>query len=54
MVKLGYNDAYDTAILVSSDGDFVPAVLAVKELGKNIENIITRLQTTVAARLLDA
>ncbi|OIO42000.1 hypothetical protein AUJ62_01605 [Candidatus Pacearchaeota archaeon CG1_02_32_21] len=39
MVKLAYNNAYDTAILISSDGDFVPAVLAVKEIGKNIENI---------------
>ncbi len=39
MVKLAYNNAYDTAILVSSDGDFVPAVLAVKEIGKNVENI---------------
>ncbi len=39
MVKLAYNNAYDTAILVSSDGDFVPAVRAVKEVGKNIENI---------------
>ena len=39
MVKLAYNDAYDTAILVSSDGDFVPAVQAAKEKGKNVENI---------------
>lgn len=39
MVKLAYNNAYDTAILVSSDGDFVPAIQAVKEIGKNIENI---------------
>ena len=39
MVKLAYNDTYDIAILVSSDGDFVPAVLAVKEIGKNVENI---------------
>lgn len=39
MVKFAYNNAYDTAILVSSDGDFVPAVQAVKEKGKNIENI---------------
>ncbi len=39
MVKLAYNKAYDTAILVSSDGDFVPAVQAVKEIGKNVENI---------------
>ncbi len=39
MVKLAYNNAYDTAILVSSDGDFVPAIQAVKEIGKNVENI---------------
>lgn len=39
MVKLAYNKAYSTTILVSSDGDFVPAVLAVKEIGKNVENI---------------
>ena len=39
MVKLAYNDAYDTAILVSSDGDFVPAVQAVIERGKIVENI---------------
>ena len=39
MVKLAYNDAYDTAVLVSSDGDFVPAIKAVKEIGKNVENI---------------
>ena len=39
MVKLAYNDAYDTAILVSSDGDFVPAIQAVKEKGKNVEDV---------------
>lgn len=39
MVKLAHNDAYDTAILISSDGDFVPAILAAKEKGKKIENI---------------
>jgi len=39
MVKLAYNDAYDTAIIISSDGDFVPAIQAVKEIGKNVENI---------------
>jgi len=39
MVKLAFNKAYDTAILVSSDGDFVPAIKAVKETGKNVENI---------------
>ena len=39
MVKFSYNNAYDTAILVSSDGDFVPAIKAVQEIGKNVENI---------------
>ncbi len=39
MVKLAYNDAYDTAILVSSDGDFVPAINAIQEIGKKVENI---------------
>lgn len=39
MVRLAYNKAYDTAILVSSDGDFAPAIRAVKEIGKNVENI---------------
>src|SRR3989344_9263604 len=39
MVKLAYNNAYDTAILVSSDGDFIPAINAVQEIGKKVENI---------------
>jgi uncharacterized LabA/DUF88 family protein len=39
MVKLAYNEAYDTAILVSTDGDFVPAIEAVKEKGKRVENV---------------
>ena len=39
MVKLAYNNAYDTSILVSSDGDFVPAINAVQEIGKKVEDI---------------
>jgi uncharacterized LabA/DUF88 family protein len=39
LVKLAYNNAYDTAILVSSDGDFVPAINAVQEIGKKVEDI---------------
>ncbi len=39
MVKLAYNNAYDTAILVTSDGDFIPAINAVQEIGKRVENI---------------
>ncbi|MCX5869026.1 MAG: NYN domain-containing protein [Proteobacteria bacterium] len=39
MVKFAYTDDYDTAILVSSDGDFVPAIKLVQEKGKIVENI---------------
>jgi len=38
MVSLAYEDAYDTAILVSGDGDFVPAVKRIQKLGKRAEN----------------
>lgn len=37
IVSLAYEDAYDTAVLVSGDGDFVPVVRKVKELVKNVE-----------------
>ncbi len=39
MVRLAYNNAYDTAVLVSSDGDFVPAIHAVQDIGKKVKNI---------------
>lgn len=38
MVGLAYENAYDTAILVSGDGDFVPAIKRVQKLGKSVEN----------------
>jgi len=38
MLELAYLDAYDTAILVSGDGDYVAAVEAIKRHGKHIEN----------------
>lgn len=38
MVSLAYEDQYDTAILVSGDGDFAPAVKRVQKLGKKVEN----------------
>ncbi|RKX69107.1 NYN domain-containing protein [candidate division WOR-3 bacterium] len=38
MLSLAYRDVYDTAILVSGDGDFVPVVKAVKDIGKHVEN----------------
>jgi len=39
LVKLAYNNAYDTAILISGDGDLVEAVKTVKDLGKQVEYI---------------
>ncbi len=37
LLKCAYEDLYDTAILVSGDGDFYPAVQAVKDLGQHVE-----------------
>ena len=38
MVKGAYENTFDTAILVSGDGDFVHAVEVVQEKGKSVEN----------------
>lgn len=37
MLQLAYSDVYDTAILVSGDGDFAYVVEAVKNCGKHVE-----------------
>jgi len=37
IISFAYEDAYDTAVLVSGDGDFVPVVKKVKDLDKNVE-----------------
>ena len=37
MVHYAALDYYDIAILISGDGDFIPAVETVKELGKQVE-----------------
>jgi uncharacterized LabA/DUF88 family protein len=37
MVRMAYQNSYDTAIIVSGDGDFSSAVEAVKNAGKNVE-----------------
>ena len=39
MVENAYDDKFDVAILVSGDGDFVPAVRSVKKKNKQVENI---------------
>jgi uncharacterized LabA/DUF88 family protein len=38
MIKGAFKNSYDSAILVSGDGDFVPAVRIVREEGKEVEN----------------
>lgn len=38
MSVYAYDNAYDVAILVSGDGDFVPVVEEVKRFGKIVEN----------------
>ncbi|WP_456393637.1 LabA-like NYN domain-containing protein [Persephonella sp.] len=38
MISLAFKNAYDTAILVSGDSDFVPVVEKIQELGKRVEN----------------
>ncbi|MFX1436374.1 MAG: NYN domain-containing protein [Promethearchaeota archaeon] len=37
IISYAYEDAYDTAVLISGDGDFVPVIKKIKELGKNVE-----------------
>jgi len=39
MLSLAAKNIYDTAILISGDGDFKDAVQAVKDLGKNVEGV---------------
>lgn len=38
MVGDAYENKYDTVIIVSGDGDFVPAIKRVQKLGKKVEN----------------
>ena len=37
VISLAFEDAYDIAVLVTGDGDFLPVVKKVKELDKNVE-----------------
>jgi len=37
IISLAYENAYDTAVLVSGDGDFVPVIKKLKELDKKVE-----------------
>ena len=39
LVSGAYENLYDTALIVSGDEDFVPAIRKVQKLGKKVENI---------------
>lgn len=39
ILDMAYQDKYDTAIVVSSDTDLIPAIIRTKELGKIVEYI---------------
>lgn len=39
MVENAYENNFDTALLISGDGDFVPAVRSVKKKGKMVTNV---------------
>ena len=39
LVSGSYENLYDTALIVSGDEDFVPAIRKVQKLGKKVENI---------------
>ncbi len=42
MLEMAYTDSYDTAMLVSGDGDMTSAVEAVKRRGKHVESVCAR------------
>ncbi len=42
MLEMAFREAYDTAIVISGDGDFAKAVEVVKRLGKHVENASTK------------
>jgi len=37
IISFIFENTYDTAVLISGDGDFVPVVKKIKELDKNVE-----------------
>lgn len=48
MLRGAYEDEYDTAILISGDGDFEQLVRCVKKKGKRVENLHFKNQISMA------
>jgi len=42
LLDLAYHNTYDTAIIISGDGDFSRAIEVVQRMGKHVENASTR------------
>jgi len=42
MLDLAYQNTYDTAVIISGDGDFSRAVEIIQRMGKHVENAITQ------------
>ncbi len=52
MLKAGWDNLYDVAILVSGDGDFAYAVQTVKNMGKHVE--VAAFRPNLSAELMQA
>ena len=52
MLKAGWDNLYDVAILVSGDGDFAYAVQAVKNIDKHVE--VAAFRPNLSAELMQA
>ena len=50
MVSLAFRNAYDTAILVSGDSDYVPVVEEIQALGKRVENATFKRESSFHLR----
>ncbi|MEW6295983.1 MAG: NYN domain-containing protein [Candidatus Diapherotrites archaeon] len=46
MLSFAYENIYDTAIIVSGDGDFVPTIKRVQKLGKKVVNAYFRVSSS--------
>ncbi len=50
MVSLAFRNAYDTAVLVSGDSDYVPVVEEIQALGKRVENATFKRESSFHLR----
>lgn len=53
MLRHGYSDSFDLAILISRDADFAGVVRIIKNLGKNVDLVLFESETGNAEELTD-